>query len=96
MRVSPNSRTAYHAPASGTMNATIVRRWALVQLILGFLQMFGSVFAVALLVQNGITPLAISAVLVTAVFTGTSQLIFQAGKRGRSTKGRSDRGNLST
>jgi hypothetical protein len=96
MRVSPNFRTASHAPACGTMNATIIRRWALVRLILGFLQMFGAVFAVAMLVQSGITPLAISAVLVTAVFTGTSQLIFQVWKRGRPTNGRSDGGNLST
>ena len=96
MRASPNSRTASHAPVSGTMNATIIRRWALLRLILGFLQMFGAVFAVALLVQSGITPLAISVVLVTAVFTGASQLIFQVWKRGRPTNERYGGGNLST
>jgi hypothetical protein len=59
-----------------------VRRWAHVQVILGFLQMFGAAFSLGLLVFGGISPLALSAVLITGIFTTISILLFQVWKRG--------------
>lgn len=74
-------------------NATIIRRWAAVRLILGFLQMFGAVFSFALFTKSGITPLAISAALITGIFTGISQLLFQVWKRGKHPSTQSARGD---
>lgn len=74
-------------------NATIIRRWAAVRLILGFLQMFGAVFSFALLAKSGITPLAISVALITGMFTGISQLLFQVWKRGGQPNGQSAGGD---
>lgn len=74
-------------------NVTVIRRWAAVRLILGFLQMFGAALSVGLLAHSGITPLAISAVLITGMFTGISQLLFQVWKRGRQPNGQSARGD---
>jgi len=59
-----------------------VRRWATVQFILGFLQMFGAAFSLGLLVVGGITLLALGAVLITGVLTTISILLFRVWKRG--------------
>jgi len=59
-----------------------VRRWGHVRFILGFLQMFGAAFSLGLLVFDGITPLALSAVLITGIFTTISILLFRVWKRG--------------
>jgi hypothetical protein len=58
------------------------RRWAHVQFILGFLQMFGAAFSLGLLVFGGITALALSVVLVTGILTTVSILLFRVWKRG--------------
>lgn len=59
-----------------------VRRWANVQFILGFLQMFGAAFSLGLLVVSGITPLVLGAVLITGMLTTISILLFRVWKRG--------------
>jgi hypothetical protein len=59
-----------------------VKRWAHVRFVLGFLQMFGAAFSLGLLVFGGITPLALSVVLITGIFTAVSILLFRVWKRG--------------
>lgn len=83
MRIRPNARTTFHTPGSETMSAQTVRQWALVRLILGFLQMFGVAFSVGLIVYSGITPLLLAGVIATGMFTGISQLLFQVWKFGQ-------------
>jgi len=89
MTTSAHHRFAFHAVDNEAASARSIRRWAVVRVILGFLQMFGAVFTVALLFHGGITPAAISAVLVTGLFTGVSQLLFQVWKRGGKCNGQS-------
>jgi len=93
MTISTNPRIAFHAPGSETTSSTNIRRWALVRLIFGFLQMFGVAFSVGLIVYSGITPLALASVMVTAAFTGISMLLFQVWKRGQPPNGQSAIGN---
>jgi hypothetical protein len=59
-----------------------VRRWAKVQFVFGFLQMFGAAFSLTLLVVSGITPLALGAVLITGMITTISIFLFRVWKRG--------------
>jgi len=59
-----------------------IRRWAVLRLILGLVQISGAAFSVGLIVHSGVTPLAIAAVIVTGMFTGTSIWLFQVWKRG--------------
>lgn len=63
------------------------RRWAHVRFVLGFLQMFGAAFSLGLLVFGGITPLALSVVLITGIFTTVSILLFRVWKRGETASG---------
>jgi hypothetical protein len=93
MTVSSNPRIALHAPSSETTSVRTIRRWALVRLILGFLQMFGAAFSLGLIVYSGITPIALTSVIVTGAFTGTSILLFQVGKRRQPPGGQSAIGN---
>jgi VIT1/CCC1 family predicted Fe2+/Mn2+ transporter len=44
-------------------------RWATARLALGFLQMFGAVFSATLIVQSGLTSLALIAALITGLLT---------------------------
>ena len=62
-------------------------RWAHVRFTLGFLQMFGAAFSLGLLVVGGITPLALSSVLITGIFTTVSILLFRVWKRGETASG---------
>lgn len=78
MTISTNPRIAFHAPSGETTSARNIRRWALIRLILGFLQMFGAVFSVTLLVRTGVTVLALISVAVTSVLTTVSVLMFGA------------------
>ena len=78
MTISSNPRIALHAPSSETTSARNIRRWAVVRLILGFLQMFGAVFSVTLLVRAGVTTPALIAVALTGVLTTVSVLLFGA------------------
>jgi len=61
----------------------LARRWAIVRLTLGFLQMFGAVFSLCLFLYTGVKPATIAAVLVTGMFTGVSMLLFQVLKYGQ-------------
>lgn len=78
MTISTNPRIAFRADGSETTNVRTIRRWAFVRLILGFLQMFGAVFSVTLLVRTGVTVPALIAVTVTGVLTTVSVLLFGA------------------
>jgi hypothetical protein len=78
MTIWPHPRIAFHAPSNDTTSASIIHRWAVVRLILGFLQMFGAVFSVTVLVRTGVTALALIAVGVTGVLTTVSVLLFGA------------------
>lgn len=66
-------------------------RWAHIRFILGFLQMFGAAFSLGLLVFGGVTPLALSSVLITGIFTTVSILLFRVWKRGELAPGRRER-----
>lgn len=89
MTASPNHRVASRDLCNQPAGATIIRRWALVRLILGFAQMFGAVFSVGLIVHNGITSLALASVIVTGMSTGISMSLFQVWKRGQLSAGQS-------
>jgi len=93
MTISPNHRIASHALGNQVASTTSIRRWALIRLILGFLQMFGAVFSVGLIVHSGITPLALAAVIVTGMFTGISLLLFQVWKLGDKSNEQSEGSN---
>lgn len=93
MTISTNPRIAFHAHGSETTNVRTIRRWAVVRLILGFLQMFGAAFSVGLIVYGRITPLALASVIVTGAFTGISMLLFQVWKRGHQASAHSGGGN---
>jgi hypothetical protein len=83
MRISHNHRVASHAIGNHVASAPNIRRWALVRLILGLLQMIGVTISVVLIVHSGITTLALASVIVTGMFTGSSMLLFQVWKRGQ-------------
>ena len=93
MTTSPRPRIASHALGTGIASEPSIRRWAVVRFILGFLQMFGAVFSVGLIVHSGITPLALAAVILTGMFTGISMLLFQVLKLGGQSNRQSAGGN---
>ena len=93
MTTSPRPRIASHALGTGIASEPSIRRWAVVRFILGFLQMFGAVFSLGLIVHSGITPRALAAVIVTGMFTGISMLLFQVWKLGNQSNRQSAGGN---
>jgi hypothetical protein len=82
MTTSPTHRTASHVFAAHNTSTANIRRWAVLRLILGLVQISGAAFSVALIAHSGITPLALGSVIVTGIFTGTSMWLFQVWKRG--------------
>lgn len=58
------------------MNYRDTRRWGLARLALGFLQMFGAVFSATLVIENGLTSLALTAALITGLLTLLSTVLF--------------------
>ena len=58
------------------MNYRDTRRWAVARLALGFLQMFGAVFSATLIIQNGLTSLALASALTTGLLTLLSTVLF--------------------
>ncbi len=52
------------------------KTWAIVRTALGWVQMFGAIVAFSLLIQTGVTSLALTAVVITCVFTTVSVLLF--------------------
>lgn len=58
------------------------RRWALLRLLLGFLQVFGASLGIGLLVQTGVTSLSLLVVTLTGLCTTLSVLLF-GGRRSK-------------
>jgi hypothetical protein len=52
------------------------RRWAVVRILLGFLQIFGASLGVILLIETGVTRLSLLVVALTGVCTTVSVLLF--------------------
>ena len=52
------------------------RRWASLRLILGFLQMGGAAFSLAMLIHGGVTTVSLIAVLLTGLLTTISVLLY--------------------
>jgi hypothetical protein len=59
------------------------RAWAVVRVILGLLQMMGAVVSAYLLLQTGVNPLSLAAVVLTCFFTSVSVLLFGSAKKRR-------------
>jgi hypothetical protein len=57
-------------------SATPARRWAVVKLALGTLQMMSATGAATLLITTGINPCSLTVVVLTCVFTTLSVLLF--------------------
>ena len=68
--------------ADDAASAARVRRWALLRFGLGIAQMAAAVTALLLLVQMGIGPRSLGAVVVTCALTTLSVLLFGARRRG--------------
>jgi hypothetical protein len=59
------------------------RRWALLRLFLSFVQVFGASLGAGLILQGGVTPLALLVVSLTGLCTTASILLF-GGRHSRS------------
>jgi hypothetical protein len=55
------------------------RRWAIVRLVLGLLQIVGARFSLALLVEAGVNRLSLASVAVSGLLTTLSVLLFGKG-----------------
>jgi hypothetical protein len=53
------------------------QRWAMVRLCSGFVQMFGAVFALTLILWTGVNVWSLSVVVATGLVTGTSLVLFR-------------------
>lgn len=60
-----------------TMSLSREQRWAMVRLTFGFVQMFGAVFALTLILWTGVTVWSLGAVVATGLVTGTSLVLFR-------------------
>ena len=60
-----------------TMPLSREQRWAMVRLTFGFVQMFGAVFALTLMLWTGVTVWSLGAVVATGLVTGTSLVLFR-------------------
>lgn len=60
-----------------TMALSREQRWAMVRLTFGFVQMFGAVFALALLLWTGVNVWSLGSVVATGLVTGTSLVLFR-------------------
>ena len=60
-----------------TMPLSREQRWAMVRLAFGFVQMFGAVFALTLIVWTGVTVWSLGTVVATGLVTGTSLVLFR-------------------
>ena len=60
------------------------RVWNMFRLLLGFAQMGGAVFSVALIILSGVTPHSLIAVVATCVLTTISVLLFGSRSGARS------------
>jgi len=95
MKIETHPRIARHAVSGETTVVRAIRRWAVVRLIFGVLQMVGAVFSLGLFVKNGITSLTLTALLITGMFTGISMLLFRVLKRGQQPDKKPTEGNPS-
>ena len=57
------------------------RGWAIFRLVLGMLQMAGAAFSLGMLIGTGVNPVSLAAVVVTALLTTVSVLLFGKGLR---------------
>lgn len=53
------------------------QRWAMVRLCSGFVQMFGAVFALTLILWTGVNVWSLGVVVATGLVTGTSRVLFR-------------------
>jgi hypothetical protein len=60
-----------------TMPLSYEQRWAVVRLTFGFVQMFGAVFELALLLWTGVNVWSLGSVVATGLVTGTSLMLFR-------------------
>jgi hypothetical protein len=58
------------------MTTQCERRWAIARILLGFLQMAGAAFSLALLVEAGVDKLSLISIAVTGLLTTISVLLF--------------------
>ena len=54
----------------------VERRWAIIRVVLGLLQIFGASLSVVLLLTTGVSPVALTAVALTCLGTTVSVLLF--------------------
>jgi hypothetical protein len=75
------------APSRGSVSTTTAKgpdwpgrsaekRWALVRVVLGLLQMFGASLSVVLLLKMGVSPVCIAAVALTCLCATVSVILF--------------------
>jgi hypothetical protein len=60
-----------------TMPLSREQRWAMVRLTFGFVQMFGAVFALTLILRTRVTVWWLGAVVATGLVAGTSLMLFR-------------------
>lgn len=60
-----------------TMSLPHEQRRAMVRLIFGFVQIFGAVFALTLILWTGVTVWSLRALVATGLVTGTSLVVFR-------------------
>jgi hypothetical protein len=60
-----------------TMPLSREQRWAMVRLTFGFVQMFGAVFALTLILWTRVTVWWLGAVAATGLVAGTSLMLFR-------------------
>ena len=60
----------------GSSPGSLPKRWALVRLILGFLQMFGAVFSMVLVILLGVVPWSLASLIATGLVTTASIILF--------------------
>lgn len=60
-----------------TMPPSREQRWAMVRLTFGFVQRFGAVFALTLILWTGVTVSSRGAVVATGLVTGASLVLFR-------------------
>ena len=55
---------------------SLPKRWAWLRLILGFLQMFGAVFSLVLVILLGVVPWSLGSLIATGLLTTASIILF--------------------
>ena len=76
--------TQHNAVVESTLERSSAREhpWSIVRFVLGILQLTGAVMSLYLLIQIGMSTLALSAVVITCLCTSVSVLLFGSRHRG--------------